>query len=69
MTNNSIENLIETRKRVVLQVNQRELSVDLGAKILGISRQGLWKLRKKVEKHGWESVTGLKRGPKPYIRI
>jgi len=68
MSNNTIDNLVETRKRVVLQVNQGSLSVSLGAKILGISRQGLWKLRKKVEEHGWESVTGLRRGPKPYNR-
>jgi len=69
MSDNSIENLVETRKRVILQVNQKELSVDLGAQILGITRQGLWKLRKIVEKHGWEAVIGLKRGPKSYHRV
>jgi len=48
MTDNTIDNLVETRKRVILQVNQGELSASLGAKILGISRQGLWKLRRRV---------------------
>jgi transposase InsO family protein len=45
------------------------LSVDLGAKILGISRQGLWKLRKKVALYGLDNVTGRKRGPKTYHRV
>ncbi len=69
MTDNSIDNLVETRKQVVLQVNQGSLSVDLGAKILGISRQGLWKLRRRVERDGMNVVLGHKRGPKPYNRI
>ena len=69
MTDHSIENLVETRKRVLLQVNQGTLSVSLGAKILGISRQGLWKLRKRVNKRGFGVVTGRKRGPKPYQKI
>lgn len=69
MTDNSIENLVETRKRVIIQVNQGELSVYLGAKILGLSRQGLWKLRARVERCGMEAAIGLKRGPKPYSRI
>jgi transposase InsO family protein len=69
MTDHSIETLVETRKRVLIQVNRGELSIDLGAKILGISRQGLWKLRKKVSLYGLETIMGRKRGPKPYVRI
>ena len=69
MTQYSIENLLETRKRVVLQVNQGELSVCLGAKILGIFRQGLWKLRRRVGEHGLDCVLGRKRGPKSYHRV
>ena len=69
MTNTTIDNLVETRKRVVLQVNQGELSSSLGAQILGISRQGLWKLRKRVSEDGLISVLGRKRGPKPYSKI
>lgn len=68
MTKNNIQVLVETRKRVVLDVNQGRLSVGTGARILGISRQGLWKLRKKVEQHGMDAITGLKRGPKVYHR-
>ena len=69
MTDHSIDNLVETRKRVLVQVNQGELSVDLGASILGITRQGLWKLRKKVSLYGLDTVTGRKRGPKSYTRV
>lgn len=69
MSNGIIENLVETRKRVLLQVNQGVLSVDLGAKILGISRQGLWRLRKRVNRYGLTTVVGRKRGPKSYTRI
>lgn len=69
MTDHSIDNLVETRKRVITQVNQGSLSVDLGASILGISRQGLWKLRKSTARYGLEAATGRKRGPKPYTRV
>jgi len=69
MTDHSIENLVETRKRVLLEVNKGELSVSLGAQILGITRQGLWKLRKKVEAYGPSTVVGRKRGPKTYHRV
>src|SRR3972149_2036409 len=66
MSEKTIENLVETRKRVVLDVNQGNLSVEAAASILGISRQGLWKLRRKVDEFGLESVVGRKRGPKYY---
>lgn len=69
MTNTTIENLVETRKRVILQVNRGELSINLGAQILGISRQGLWKLRKRVEVSGLDYILGAKRGPKAYTKI
>jgi transposase InsO family protein len=69
MTDHSIENLVETRKRVLVQVNQGELSVGLGAQILGITRQGLWKLRKKVATYGVATIIGRKRGPKTYHRV
>jgi len=60
--------LIDTKLRVVNEVNSGKLSVNAGAKILGITRQGLWKLRRSVEKHGSSAVTGRKRGPKVYKR-
>jgi len=48
MSEKTIKNLVETRKRVVVDVNQRRLSVDAGAHILGMTRQGFWKLRRKL---------------------
>jgi len=66
MSEHTIETLVDTRKRVVLDVNQGNLSVEVAASILGISRQGLWKLRRKVDEFGLGSVVGRKRGPKSY---
>src|SRR3989344_552523 len=68
MSETVIRKLVEARLRVVNEVNSRKLSVSSGAKILGITRQGLWKLRKSVEKYGSGAVTGRKRGPKAYKR-
>src|SRR3990167_5718515 len=51
-----------------MDVNQGHLSVNAGAHILGMSRQGFWKLRRKVNEFGLESVVGRKRGPKAYTR-
>ena len=50
-----------------MDVNQGNLSVSAAASILGISRQGLWKLRRKVNEYGMDSVCG-KRDPKTYHR-
>ena len=68
MSEKTIKNLVETRKRVVMDVNQRQLSVDVGARILGMSRQGFWKLRRRVNEFGLDAVVGRKRGPKTYTR-
>ncbi len=69
MSESIIQNLVETRKRVVLQVNQGLLAVDTAASILGISRQAVWKIRKRVSLYGLSSITGRKRGPKAYHRV
>lgn len=68
MTKCVIRKLIDTRLRVVNEVNSGKLSVTAGAKILGITRQGLWKLRRSVNTYGSGAVTGRKRGPKAYKR-
>lgn len=69
MGKSTIQNLVETRKRVLLQVNQRLLAVDTAASILGISRQGLWKMRRRISLYGLGSIVGRKRGPKAYHRV
>jgi hypothetical protein len=66
MSKDTIGKLIETRLRVVNEVNTGKLSVESGAALLGITRQGLWKLRKSVAKYGSGAITGRKRGPKAY---
>lgn len=68
MSTRELGKLVDTKLRVVNEVNSGKLSVSSGAKILGITRQGLWKLRRSVEKHGSTAITGRKRGPKVYRR-
>ena len=68
MSEHTIRKLVEARLRVVNEVNAGKLSVESGAKILGITRQGLWKLRRSVERYGSSAITGRKRGPKGYQR-
>lgn len=64
----TIRKLVEARLRVVNDVNSGKLSVSSGAKILDMTRQGLWKLRKSVKEHGSSAICGRKRGPKVYKR-
>ncbi len=68
MSEAAIRKLVEARLRVVNEVNAGKLSVNSGAKLLGITRQGLWKLRRSVEKYGSSTITGRKRDPKGYQR-
>lgn len=69
MTENTILHLVDTRLRVVRELSQGKLSVKTGAKLLGITRQGLRKLRKNVREYGSGAVTCRKRGPKTYHRV
>lgn len=66
MGKKTLEGLVETRKRIITDVNKGTLSVDAASRILGMTRQGLWKLRKQVKEHGEQAITGCKRGPKSY---
>jgi transposase InsO family protein len=68
MSEKVIRKLVEARLRVINEVNSGKLSISSGAKLLGITRQGLWKLRKSVGKYGSGAVCGRKRGPKSYKR-
>lgn len=70
MTKNTINNLVDTRRRVVKAANRGEMQVKKGAELLGITRQGLWKIRKRVKKYGYteRALLGRKRGPKAYHR-
>ncbi len=41
-------NIIETKKRIIKEVKQGKLSVKSASSLLGITRQGFWKLRNKL---------------------
>jgi transposase len=66
MSENTIKDLIKTRERVVRAVMSKELSTNTAASLLGITRQGLWKIVKRVKKEGLtqSALLGRKRGPK-----
>ena len=66
MSKDTIRKLVDTRLRVVNEVNSGKISANAGANLLGITRQGLWKLRKSVNRYGSSAITGRKRGPKAY---
>ena len=67
MTNFTKLSLLKTRKRIVDQVEQGKLSVNTAANLLGMTRQGLWKLRKRYRQYGLLGLTGRKRGPRPGV--
>jgi len=60
--------LKSTRESIFRQVSAGSLSVDDGAKLLGMTRQGFWYRRKQVEKHGIVACFPLKPGIKAYQR-
>jgi hypothetical protein len=64
MTHLTTIRLLKTRKEVLVQVNSGELGVAAAASLLGMTRQGLWKLRKRFTTMGIQALTGGKRGPK-----
>ena len=43
---------------MVVDVNQGHLSVDTGARILSMTKQGFWKFRRKINEFGLRSVIG-----------
>lgn len=66
MTDFTIETLVDTRKRIIKSVIQKQLSIKSAANLLGITRQGVWKIIKRVNKGGMTNLTllGHKRGPR-----
>ena len=68
MTNFTKQSLLKTKKEILNQVEQGKLSVKTAAHLLGITRQGLWKLRKRYQQYGYLALAVRKRGPRPGIR-
>ena len=63
MTEYQIINLLSMKERIIQKVEKRKLPVKEGAELLGMSRQGLLKLRKQYRRYGEKAILGLKRGP------
>lgn len=69
MTDHTIKALLNTRVRILQQVESGELQVKEAAQLLGMTRQGLWKLRNNAKKYGTrKALLGRKRGPLPGSR-
>jgi hypothetical protein len=59
----------DTKKAILQAIDEGQLSVIRGARLLGITRQGLWKMRQRVSEFGWSKLEGSKRGPSPLSPI
>lgn len=68
MTEYTISSLLKTKKEVLKQVEEGKLSVKTASSLLGITRQGLWKLRRNYQQYGAIALKGRKRGPRSCSR-
>jgi len=69
MTDFTRKSLLKTKEEIIRQVEEGKLAVKTGAELLGITRQGLWKLRLNYQQYGQLALKGRKRGPKSYFRV
>jgi len=69
MTKYTTVSLLKTKKEILKSVEEGKLSVKSASRLLGMTRQGLWKLRKNHHKHGNLALVGRKRGPKSWYRV
>ncbi len=63
MTEYTVSQLVGTKKRVLEALDKRQLGVAEAANLLGLTRQGLWKMRERVRLFGDGALNGRKRGP------
>lgn len=56
------------KARIIEKVEGKQLKVQDGADLLGLTRQGFLRLRKQYRAHGTSALTGLKCGPKSWHR-
>jgi len=68
MTDFTKSSLLKTKREVLKQVEEGKLSVKTASSLLGITRQGLWKLRKNYKQYGLIALVGRKRGPRSCFR-
>lgn len=69
MTKYTTVSLLKTKKEILVAVEEGKLGVKAAASLLGLTRQGLWKLRKSFREHGNLALVGRKRGPKSWYRV
>jgi len=69
MTDCSRKNLLRTKKEILTHVEAGKLSIKSAASLLGMTRQGLWKLRLNYQRYGNLALIGRKRGPKSWFRV
>jgi len=69
MTKSTRLSLLKTKREVLRQVDKGKLGVVTAASLLGMTRQGLWKLRRNYQAHGPKALVGRKRGPKSWFRV
>lgn len=69
MTKYTTTCLLRTKKKILNEVEEGKLSINTASHILGITRQGLWKLRQNLKTHGNQALIGRKRGPKSWYRV
>ena len=69
MTKYTTVALLKTKKEVLKKVEEGQLSVKSASHLLGMTRQGLWRLRKNYQEHGNLALLGRKRGPKSWFRV
>lgn len=68
MTDYRLTKLIQMQEKIIIKVEAGKMQVQEGAELLGVTRQGLLKLRKQYRRHGQKALFGLKRGPKRWHR-
>jgi hypothetical protein len=69
MSNSTKVALLKTKKEIIEQVEQGKLAVKTAASLLGMTRQGLWKLRRNYKAYGNQALIGRKPGPQPGCAI
>ena len=69
MTDYTKLSLVKTKKEILKQVEEGKLGIKTASNLLGITRQGLWKLRKNFKNYGNRALVGRKRGPKSWFRV
>ena len=69
MTKSTRLSLLKTKRELLRQVDEGKLGVAAAASLLGITRQGLWKLRRSYQRYGLKALVGRRRGPKSWFRV